>query len=376
MSENQTTVQAPVKRIIACPHCGTKLYVSHKNVAYQCPKCNELFKIEGKEEKPSFREVGTKFLNKIKFDSWKGWVYLFPTLILLAIFTVWPIINTIRISLLEGYGALGAAGGETFAFGFGNFEKVIQYKGFLTCLKNTLLLCFLTVPISTVLALLIAVCLNAIKPLQKFLQTIFFLPYVTNSIAIGMVFAAMFNIVGSFIGTNNEIIITAGIMNNILGVFGIKPINWINAGSSYWANITVLVVYIVWNALPFKILILLGGLQSVNKQYYEAAQIDSTPRWRVFTRITVPLLSPMLAYVVITGFIGGFKEYSSIVGIFGESMGAPGAKGSLNTMVGFIYDCLGRDRDGVASAAALILFGIIFIVTMINLYVSKKKTHY
>ena len=376
MSENQTTVQAPVKRIVACPHCGTKLYVTQNNAAYQCPKCNELFQIQGKQEKKDLREVGSKFLTKIKFDSWKGWIYLLPTLILLAIFTVWPIINTVRISLLENYGALGAAGGETFAFGFGNFEKVIQYKGFLTCLQNTLLLCFLTVPISTILALLIAVCLNAIKPLQKFLQTIFFLPYVTNSIAIGMVFAAMFNIVGSFIGTNNEIIITAGIMNNILGVFGIEPINWINAGSSYWSNITVLVVYIVWNALPFKILILLGGLQSVNKQYYEAAQIDSTPRWRVFTRITVPLLSPMLAYVVITGFIGGFKEYSSIVGIFGESMGAPGAKGSLNTMVGFIYDCLGRDRDGVASAAALILFAIIFVVTMINLYVSKKKTHY
>lgn len=316
------------------------------------------------------------FLLKIKYDKWKGWVYLVPTLILLAIFTVWPIINTVRISMLEGYGGLSAVGGETFEFGFENFEKVIKYKGFLTCLKNTMLLCFLTVPLSTILALLIAVCLNAIKPLQRFLQTIFFLPYVTNSIAIGMVFAAMFNIVGSHIGKENEIIATAGIMNNILSIFGVKTINWINAGSSYSANITVMVIYIVWNALPFKILILLGGLQSVNKQYYEAAKIDSTPRWRVFTRITVPLLSPMLAYVVITGFIGGFKEYSSIVGVFGEGMGAPGAKGSLNTMVGFIYDCLDKNRDGVASAAALILFGIIFVVTMINLYVSKKKTHY
>ena len=313
---------------------------------------------------------------KLKFDKWKGWLYLLPCIILLLIFTVWPIINTVRISLLEGYGALSHAGGETFEFGIGNFEKVIEYKGFLTCLKNTMLLCLLTVPISTILALLIAVCLNSIRPLQRFLQTIFFLPYVTNSIAIGMVFAAMFNIVGSHIGTQNEIINSAGIMNNILGVFGIEPINWLNAGSSYAANITVMVVYIVWNALPFKILILLGGLQSVNKQYYDAAKIDSTPRWRVFTRITVPLLSPMLAYVVITGFIGGFKEYSSIVGVFGEHMGAPGDKGSLNTMVGFIYDCLSRDRDGVASAAALILFAIIFVVTMINLYVSKKKTHY
>ncbi len=313
---------------------------------------------------------------KLKFDRWKGWIYLLPAIALLLVFTVWPIINTVRISLLEGYGGLSAVGGETFEFGFGNFEKVLKYRIFLTCLKNTMLLCVLTVPISTVLALLIAVCLNAIKPLQKFLQTIFFLPYVTNSIAIGMVFAAMFNIVGDHIGKESEIIVTAGIMNNILGIFGIEPINWISAGSSYSANITVMVIYIVWNALPFKILILLGGLQSVNKQYYEAAKIDSTPRWRVFTRITVPLLSPMLAYVVITGFIGGFKEYSSIVGIFGESMGPIGDPGSLNTMVGLIYDCLENDRDGLASAAALILFAIIFVVTMINLYVSKKKTHY
>ena len=238
-----------------------------------------------------------------------------------------------------------------------------------------MLLCVLTVPISTMLALLIAVCLNAIKPLQRFLQTVFFLPYVTNSIAIGMVFAAMFNMVGSAFGTENEIIVTAGIINNVLGVFGVEPISWVNAGSTYWANIFVMVVYIVWNALPFKILILLGGLQSINKQYYDAAKVDGTSRVRVFTRITVPLLSPMLAYVIITGFIGGFKEYSSIVGIFGDDMGPAGDPKRLNTVVGFIYDALSNNQ-GRASAAALILFAIIFVVTMINLYVSKKNTHY
>ena len=161
----------------------------------------------------------------------------------------------------------------------------------------------------------------------------------------------------------------------MLEFFGIEYVNWMNYGSEYWANIVVMVVYIVWNALPFKILILLGGLQSVNKQYYEAARVDGTPKWRVFTRITVPLLSPMLAYVVITGFIGGFKEYSSIVGVFGESMGPVGNPHALDTMVGFIYRAIGR-QEGTASAAALILFGIIFVVTMINLSVSKKSTHY
>ena len=308
-------------------------------------------------------------------QSWKAWLYLSPAILLLLVFTVWPIINTVRMSFLEGYSNLGAAGGQTYAFGIGNFKEVLQYEKFKDCLGTTMLLCVLTVPISTFLALLIAVCLNAIKPLQRLLQTIFFLPYVTNSIAIGMVFAAMFNMVGTAFGGENEVIMTAGIINNIIEFFGGQPVNWINSGSSYGANIFVMVVYIVWNALPFKILILLGGLQSVNKQYYDAAKVDGTSRVRVFTKITVPLLSPMLAYVVITGFIGGFKEYSSIVGIFGDDMGPAGAPYQLNTMVGFIYRALGT-QEGRASAAAIILFGIIFVVTMINLYVSKKKTHY
>ncbi len=309
-------------------------------------------------------------------QQWKAWLYLAPAIILLLVFTVWPIINTVRMSLLENYSGLKAAGGETFAFGIGNFAKVLNYRRFLSCLQNTVLLCVWTVPISTVLALLIAVSLNAIKPLQKVLQTIFFLPYVTNSIAIGMVFAAMFNIVGSFYGTKNEIIVTAGIINNVIEFFGGKAVNWINYGSTYTANLVVMIVYIVWNALPFKILVLLGGLQSINKQYYDAAKVDSTPRRRIFTRINVPLLSPMLAYVVITGFIGGFKEYTSIVGIFGEKMGPPDDAGRLNTMVGFIYDALSTNSQGRASAAALILFGIILVVTLVNLQVSKKRIHY
>ena len=309
-------------------------------------------------------------------NQWKAWLYLSPALILLLIFTVWPIINTFRIAFLNEYSMLEEIGGATFSVGIKNFVDVVTYYDFITCLKNTILLCVITVPISTFLALLIAVCLNSIKPLQRFLQTIFFLPYVTNSIAIGMVFAAMFNVVGNFYQNRPDVIITPGIVNNILGIFGVAPINWMNAGSSYWANMVVLIVYIVWNALPFKILVLLGGLQGINKQYYDAARVDGTSRVRIFGRITVPLLSPMLAYVIITGFIGGFKEYSSIVGIFGEDMGPAGAAGRLNTMVGYIYDSIQNDSQGTASAAAIILFGIIFVVTMINLGVSKKKVHY
>ena len=352
---------------------------------------------------------------------WKAWIYLTPTLILLAIFTVYPIFNTVLMAFREGYSPLGAQGGETFKFGFENFAEVVSYPQFKTCLKNTLLLCVLTVPISCILALLVAVGLNSIPKFSSLLQTIYFLPYVTNSIAIGMVFAMMFNIIGlqnmektvydsmddslknglywietkeipatifspAITTVSGKTAGSWGLINNLIMALGFDPVNWINVGSAKTgaggelrasvANYAVMVIYIVWNALPFKIIILLGGLQSVNKQYYDAAKIDGAPRWRVFLRITVPLLSPMIAYVVITSFIAGFKEYTSIVGIYGENMGPAGAKGVLNTMVGYVYNALTEDSYGTASAAALILFGIILLVTLLNLYVSKKKVHY
>ena len=306
-------------------------------------------------------------------NQWKAWLYLAPALILLLIFTVWPMINTLRMAFLEDYNGLEAVAGIKFSVGFGNFTHVLFNEGsdFFRCLLNTVLLCVFTVPISTMLALLIAVCLNSIKWFSRFLQTIFFLPYVTNTIAIGMVFALMFNVIG--VGTAAESI---GIVNNIIVFFGGERIDWISITSEPWANYFVMIVYIVWNALPFKILILLGGLQSVNKQYYEAAKIDGTSRARTFWRITVPMLSPMIAYVVITGFIGVFKEYTSVVGIFGESMGPTNAPGRLNTVVGLIYDAIYQTDYGRASASALLLFVLIFAVTMVNLYVSKKKVHY
>lgn len=309
---------------------------------------------------------------------WKAWLYLSPVIILTLIFTVWPLINTVRIAFLDNYRLLQEVGGKKFNIGIANFINVIQYKGFITCLTNTVLLCVITVPISTLLALVISVCLNSIAKLSKLLQTIYFLPYVTNTIAIGMVFASMFGMSGLYLGQENAIINSPGLINSFLGLFGVSPINWIDNGSSYWANMFVLIVYIVWNALPFKILVLLGGLQSVNKQYYDAAKVDGTSRWRTFWRITVPMLSPMIAYVVITGFIGGFKEYNSVVGIFGDNMSPSGADRRLDTMVGYINsNLMGQvTHEGKASAAAIILFLIIFAVTMLNMWVSKKRVHY
>ena len=298
----------------------------------------------------------------------KAWLYLAPALILLLVFSFYPLINTFRIAFLNGYNGLAIVGGEEFTAGIDNFKTVISHVDFKQYLKNTILLCVITVPISTTLALIVAVALNSIKALQKVFQTVFFLPYVTNSIAIGMVFNAMFTRVG--IG---DLIQTQGIINNIIGIFGIAPINFVNAGSSWGANMFVVCTYIVWNAIPFKILVLLGGLQNVNKQYYEAAKIDGTSKLRTFFKITVPLVSPMLAYVIITSFIGGFKEYSSIVGIFGEAMGPAGSSGQMNTIVGYVYN---TKIAHIIAYILLILFAIILVVTAINGYVSKKKVHY
>lgn len=370
-TNNALTSNEQKSFVVQCPSCGVSLNVPAKDAVLTCPSCQCVLSVTRKTRyvNPNKKEKTKlnlrEFLDKIHFEKWKAWIYLLPAIVLLLIFTVYPIFNTVGTAFVDDY---------TGKLGFGNFTMVLTDPNFTTAIKNTLLLGLITVPLSTFLALLIAVCLNAIKPLQKLFQTIFFLPYVTNSIAIGLVFAALFDVVGVFDQPNN--VESWGFINNLLGKFGVEPINWLDNinedAASYWTKMTVLIIYIVWNALPFKILVLLGGLQSVNKQYYEAAMIDSTPRWRVFTRITVPLLSPMIAYVVITGFIGSFKEYTSIVGIWDTNM----AHGQLYTMVAFIYDALPDDFYGQASAAALILFVIIFIVTMINLHVSKKKTHY
>lgn len=299
-------------------------------------------------------------------NNWKAWIYLAPAIILLAVFTFYPLINTIGISFIDGYKLSKPEG----PIGIVNYTKVLQNAQFLEALRNTFIIAFVTVPLSTILALLIAVGLNSIKPLRAFLQTIYFLPYVTNSIAIGMVFSMIFTV-----NTTNAQLSGAtnlGLFNQLLGFFGIKPQFWISQNASLFNKMFVLCFYIIWNALPFKIMILLGALQSVNKQYYDAAKIDGSSRFKIFRKITVPLISPMLLYVVVTGFIGSFKEYSSVVGIFGERLKDYG----MNTMVGLIYDSLKEVWTGRAAAGAVILFLIILVFTGIQFLVSKKKVHY
>lgn len=314
------------------------------------------------------------------FKSQSGWLFVLPALVLMCIFTFYPIINAFIGALKQNYQGLT---GRFDGWGFENFVRVLKGDtgtggaNFLQCLVNTLVFTLISVPLSTLLALLISVALTRIKPLQKAYQTVLFLPYLTNALAMGAVFATFFTIIGT--KNNTE---TVGLINIVLGWFNIDAIDWMGIGSPTWeigalsipwAKYIVVIVYEVWSGLPFKILILFSSLQSVNKQYYDAAKIDGASRSTILWKITTPLISPMISYLVITGIMGGMKQYSAVVGLFGEQMGIDY---DMGTMVGYIYQYLNNGRTGYAFAGSLMLFAIIMVITLINNYVSKKRVKF
>ena len=288
----------------------------------------------------------------------RGWVYLLPALLFLVAFMVYPLIDVFIYSFEEGY---NSASQSSFGVGFYNYQYVLRDPYFLQAVKNTFILVIITVPTSTVLSLLISLGLNSIRALKHMFQTIFFLPYVTNTLAVGLVFMILFR----------KTPYSDGLVNLLIGKFGISPVDFIDG--PYWAKMLVLSIYVIWIVMPFKILILTSALASVPEVYYQSARIDGTSSWRIFWRITLPMISPMIVYLVITGFIGAFKAYSDAVAIFGVDLNAAG----MNTIVGYVYDMLYGDGGGYpsyASAAAIILFAIVLTITVINLIVSRKAT--
>ena len=333
---------------------------------------------DGKPQLPLKTRIG-RFLK-----SQEGWLFVLPAVILMCVFTFYPIISAFVNAFKQNFQALT---GSFDGWGFENFIRVLKGDTgtggakFIQCLVNTMVFTFVSVPVSTILALVISVALNSIKALQKAYQTIFFLPYLTNSLAMGAVFATFFTVIGT-----SKNIETVGLVNNFLGLFGIEPLGWTGKGpiaapvweiseaiSIPWTKYIVVIVYEIWSGLPFKILILFSSLQSVNKQYYDAAKVDGASRSTILWKITAPLISPMISYLLITGFMGGMKQYSAVVGLFGDQMGKDF---DMGTMVGYIYQYIYKGENGYAFAGSLLLFAIIMVFTLINLQVSKKRVHY
>ena len=290
----------------------------------------------------------------------KAWLYLLSAILFLGAFLVYPLIDVLIYSFEEGY---NSASQTFFGVGLYNYSYVLHDPYFLQAIKNTFILVVITVPVSTCLALLISVGLSSIKKFRELFQTVYFLPYVTNTLAVGLVFMILFQ----------KTPYTDGLVNLILGVFGMEPVDFIDG--PYWAKMFVLCFYTVWVVMPFKILVLTSALASVNQNFYNAAKVDGTSKWRTFTRITVPMISPTLFYLIVTGFIGAFKAYSDAVALFGTDLNAA----EMNTIVGYVYDMLYGNSGGYpsyASAAAIILFMIVLTITCINLLVSRKHVHY
>ena len=290
----------------------------------------------------------------------KAWLYLLPAVLFLGVFMLYPLVDVFVYSFEEGY---NSASQTYFGVGGYNYSYILHDPYFFSALKNTFILVIITVPLSTIIALLISAGLSSIKPLRNLFQTVYFLPYVTNTLAVGLVFMILFK----------KTAYSDGLVNLLINLFGGASVDFIDG--PYWAKMFVLCFYTIWVVMPFKILILTSALASVKQDYYNAARIDGTPRWRIFTKITLPMISPMIFYLVITGFIGAFKAYSDAVALFGTDLNAAG----MNTIVGYVYDMLYGDSGGFpsyASAAAIVLFAIVLTITCVNLLVSRKHVHY
>ena len=290
----------------------------------------------------------------------KAWLYLLPAVLFLGVFMLYPLVDVFVYSFEEGY---NSASQTYFGVGGYNYSYILHDPYFLSALKNTFILVIITVPLSTIIALLISAGLSSIKPLRNLFQTVYFLPYVTNTLAVGLVFMILFK----------KTAYSDGLVNLLINLFGGESVDFIDG--PYWAKMFVLCFYTIWVVMPFKILILTSALASVKQDYDNAARLDGTPRWRIFTKITLPMISPMIFYLVITGFIGAFKAYSDAVALFGTDLNAAG----MNTIVGYVYDMLYGDSGGFpsyASAAAIVLFAIVLTITCVNLLVSRKHVHY
>ncbi len=293
-------------------------------------------------------------------QNFKGWLYLIPAILFLGVFMIYPLADVFVYSFEEGY---NSASQTYLGTGGYNYSYVLHDPYFLQAVKNTFILVIITVPVSTLLALLISMGLSSIKPLRNLFQTVYFLPYVTNTLAVGLVFMILFK----------KTAYSDGLVNLLINLFGASSVDFIDG--PYWAKMFVLCFYTVWVVLPFKILILTSALASVNQVYYNAAKVDGTSSFRIFRKITIPMISPMIFYLVITGFIGAFKAYSDAVALFGTNLNAA----EMNTIVGYVYDMLYGDSGGYpsyASAAAIFLFAIVLTITCINLLVSRKHVHY
>ncbi|MCI6275557.1 MAG: sugar ABC transporter permease [Clostridium sp.] len=293
--------------------------------------------------------------NKTVKKNIKAYLYLLPALILTIVFVIFPLIKVFRMGFYTKFNFLTDTG---TGIGFKSFSYVLNDPSFLLALKNTLIIFGVGLPISLIISLLIAVLINSKIKCQGLFQTLYFLPYVTSIIAIGIVFRTLFH---------SEY----GYFNYIFSLLNMEPLKWLSDPKlAIWA----VTIFYIWSGLAFKIILFLAGLQKIDPQIYKAAKIDGASRIKTFFRVTLPLLSPTMWMVIMVSVIYSFKIYNEIFSLFN---GTPGPANSAMTLVYYIYDMFyNKNQVHYASAAAIILFIIIMAVTILQKQISKRFTHY
>lgn len=295
-------------------------------------------------------------------DTGQAYLYLLPTLIVLGIFVFYPFFNAFNLSFHKVYVAK-QVGDRVIPFymefvGFDNFNRLFNDRYFIKAIKQTSLYVGVSVPITIGLALILATFLNEGLRLRPFYRLSYFMPYITPVVAISLVWQWIYNW-------------KHGLLNYFLGFFGIDLINWLN--DKRYALLAVIIMN-VWRFVGYQAIILLAGMQGIDKMYYDAAKVDGATGIQAWRKITLPLLTPQIFFVFIISLIGSFKIFEEVFILFS---GTPGPLSSAMTMVYYIFDQgFNRFHFGRAAAASVILFAIIFVLTLFQMTVTQRRVHY
>lgn len=285
----------------------------------------------------------------------RAFLYMMPALLIIFTFHIYPIFKSFAMSFYTDFDYLS---GEVYKRGFDNFKYVLTDIDFYIALKNTFLFVLGVVPLSIIISLLFGILLNSNIKLRTFFRSVYFLPFVTSTVAISIVWRWMYNS-------------HYGLINNCLGVIGIDKQEFLT--NPKW-TIPILIILSVWKGMGYKIVIFLAGLQNIDEQYYMAAKVDGASKWQIIKNITVPLLSPTIFFVSVTSVISAFKVFDEVFILYDKQTGP--LKSGL-TIVYYIFNKFNRSwQFSIAAAAAFILFLIIFIFTIIQIRIGRKKVNY
>ena len=280
-----------------------------------------------------------------------GLLFILPTIAFLVFIFVIPVIQVIELSFTN----FNMMTGNMKNIGLDNYKYLLESEEFWLSMKNTVKYSVLKLTLDTALALFFAVQLDKNLPLKRFLRSTFFAPVVVPMVASSLIWIWFYDP-------------TVGPFNQILQFFGLQPLKWLYHEDTAMLSI---LLFSIWKGIGYNIILFLSGLQNISDSYVEAARLDGATDWQLFWRIKFPLLRPITSFVIMMGIINSFKVFAEINVMTPDG----GPLGSTKLIVSYIYElAFTNGRMGRASAASLLLFIVIFVLTQIQSRIDAKKT--